>query len=386
MRFFLRTLVSIIGSRLLSAVLTFLTSLLVLKFSSIEEYGKYFFSLSIITLFTTLPNVGINNKFIYSYVKNEKVNYYLVAKVIIILLLLFISLFVNSIYNYNYIYCVLSGLFISLFESILTLLQAREKFTKYSLYLPIKSVIILILTFIFVNNNFDPIFAYYCFSLISVIIFIIYCFRELRDLIFEDISKAYGLVTLSTGFLLFELSALLIIRAETWLLKYFTDLGIIQSESLGIYGTIFSICTGLSIVSNSIVSLLLPKIRENRSYLENSKLIVMFLAGLFFCIVYYSLSVYVIKLIKPEILSVTIKYMIFIVLGMLLSFMGSLFRLKLVNDRREKELNYIYISQLIATLLLGIGFIYIYGVAGAFISFLIVRLYGTFIMLYKIKN
>ncbi|WP_318411724.1 lipopolysaccharide biosynthesis protein [Photobacterium leiognathi] len=386
MRFFFRTLVSIIGSRLLSAILTFLTSLLVLKFSSIEEYGKYFFSLSIITLFTTLPNIGINNKFIYSHIKNEKVNYYLVAKVIIILLLLFLSFFINTIYQYDYIFCVLSGLSISLFESVLTLLQAREKFTKYSLYLPIKSVIILILTFILVNNDFDPIFAYYCFSLISVLIFIIYCFNELRDLVFEDLSKAYGLVTLSAGFLLFELSALLIIRAETWLLKYFTDLSIIQSESLGIYGTIFSICTGLSIVSNSVISLLLPKIRENRSYLEKSKLILMFLSGLVFCIVYYSLSVYVIKFIKPEILSITTKYMMFIVFGMLLSFMGSLFRLKLVNDKREKELNYIYISQLIITLVFGASFIYIYGVSGAFISFFIVRLYGTFIMWYKIKS
>ena len=101
-------LFSVAGSRFLSAGLNFVASFIVMNELTIESYGDYFFCLSLITFFTTFPNLGVNNSFVFSGKGNDKFNLdaFLVSKLILTILVMILVFSFYSIIDINYIYLI----------------------------------------------------------------------------------------------------------------------------------------------------------------------------------------------------------------------------------------------------------------------------------------
>lgn len=378
-----KTIFSVAGSRLASAAVTFITSLFLIQELSITEYGNLFFLISLITFFSTLPNVGINNFFVYN---NEcgKLDSWIYTKVIVFLIaILFVTpLFITL--DREIMYAVLIGLIFSLFDTALTAYQAQQKFKLYSLLLPAKNIALLILLCVFSKNglNLNLLNAYCVTALLFTIPLIFLLVDNSPPSSFFSLELLKG----AKGFFLFEFFALIIIRSETWLIKFFESLDIVEHKTLGIYGIVFGLCSGLSIVSNSIQSVLLPKIKKNADFLHGRALSTLWFYTLAVGVSYYLLVNIFLFFYKKDVFSLSVICSAIFIMGICASFISSLLRLRIFNVGAERKLNTIYVVQLILTFLFGGIFIMLWGAIGAAISFTFVRVTGLLLMINIVRN
>lgn len=378
-----KTIFSVASSRLVSAAVTFITSLFLIRELSITEYGDLFFLISLITFFSTLPNVGTNNYFVYN---NEcsKLDSWIYTKTIIFFAAILIIIPICITLESEVMFAVLIGLIFSLFDTALTVYQAQQKFRLYSLLLPAKNIVLLILLYVFSKNafNLNLLNAYFLTALLFTIPLIFLLVNN------SPPSKYFSLELLkgAKGFFLFEFFSLIIIRSETWLIKFFESIDVVENKTLGIYGIVFGLCSGLSIVSNSIQSVLLPKIKKN-AYLLNGRA---FSTLLFYTLSagasYYLLVNVFLFFYKREVFSLSVLCSAIFIMGICVSFVASLLRLHIFNIGSEEELNTIYIVQLILTFLFGGIFIMLWGAIGAAISFTSVRVIGLLLMIKISRN
>ncbi|MFS1161231.1 hypothetical protein [Aeromonas salmonicida] len=372
-----KTIFSVASSRLISAAVTFITSLFLIRELSVIEYGELFFLISLVTFFTTLPNVGINNYFVYSS-ESEKVDVWIYTKLVIfvgyILAAIPLFIFLDS----GAMYAVLIGLIFSLFDSVLTVYQAQQKFKIYSVLLPAKNVVLLMLLFVFSKNYLDIglLNAYLVTAVVFTIPFIYSLFKYFPPQKFFSADLIKG----AKGFFLFELFALIIIRSETWIIKFFDSLSMIDVKALGLYGIVFGLCSGLSILSNSIQSVLLPRVRKAPDILYGNGLKKLYVYSVLVSILYYfSINIFLF-FYKEDVFSFSLIPSSFIIIGMCASFIASLLRLRLVNCGMDKALNVVYVTQLLLTFLFGSVFILFGGAVGAAVSFALVRVFGLIFM------
>lgn len=378
-----KTIFSVASSRLASAAITFMTSLFLIRELSIPEYGDLFFLISLITFFCTLPNVGINNFFVYNN-ECDKLNSWIYTKLIVFFagVLFIIPLF--FILDKEIIYAVLIGFIFSLFDTALTAYQSQQRFKIYSLLLPAKNIVLLILLFIFSKDylNLSFLNAYFITALLFTIPFIFLLVNNFPPSSFISLELLKG----AKGFLLFEFFALIIIRSETWLIKFFESLNMVDPKTLGIYGIVFGLCSGLSIVSNSIQSVLLPKIKKDASFLHDRGLRILWFYTFVVGILYYLLVNMFLLFYKKDVFSISIICSAIVIIGICASFIASLLRLRIFNASEEQKLNAIYIAQLILTFILGGIFIMLWGAIGAAISFTFVRVSGLLLMINIVRN
>lgn len=373
-----RSIFSVASSRLISAAITFLTSLFLINELSVTKYGELFFWISLITFFSTLPNIGINNFFVYNNEKSTEIDSWIYTKLVVFLgsLLVFMPL---SYFIYNgAMYAVLIGLLFSLFDTVLTTCQAQQRFKIYSILLPAKNAVLLFFLFIFSKEkvNLDFLHAYCLTAFLFSIPFVLLLFKNFPPKKIFSMELIKG----AKGFFLFELFALIIIRSETWIIKLFESLNMIDAKTLGVYGIVFGLCSGLSIVSNSIQSVLLPKIKSDPASLYGERLKVLYIYAFLFGFSYYFMVNLFLFFYKEEVLSLSLVCSAVVIVGMCASFISSLLRLRLVNSGKDKALNIIYVIQLLLTFLLGSICILSWGAVGAAVSFALVRVSGLLLM------
>ena len=70
------------------------------------------------------------------------------------------------------------------------------------------------------------------------------------------------------SFYFFEISSLIMIRSETWWLKYYSESGQVDGKQLGLYSIAFTVCAVISIVSTAVNSALLPYVKNNPRLLK----------------------------------------------------------------------------------------------------------------------
>ncbi|QPK05351.1 hypothetical protein [Vibrio kanaloae] len=371
---------AIMGSRVASAGITFITSLLVMSSLDVVSFGEYFFLTTLVTFFSTLPNIGINNSFVFmggEFCKKNSTVFLLtkvcISKVFIIAAVLVCYFFYFE--DYNVILCVISGVFLSLFDSILSYFQSLKKFREYTILLPVKNISLLFIIFILLKSGFNPIYGFYIIALLSYLFFLYMTLTNL-DLSEVSINSVINILNNSKYFIVFELMALIMIRTETWILKYYTSNEIIDENLLGVYGITLTICTAISILSNSTTSLLLPYIKENSKLLNSSNVTILMIVVSIFCLLYLYLTNITLHHLDPTKYSGYFSVAKYIIAGMALSFVAGVIRINLINTGFNQYLNKVYICQFIFSAICAFYMILYWGVVGAAISFFLTRLFG----------
>lgn len=375
-----KAILSVGTSRLVSAFIAFLTSLVIMNELTVTEYGNFYFYLSIITLATTLPSVGINNSYVFNCDTSLESNFISIKLLIAIILSLSALFFyiLNLIPDHLIIVCLITGFCLSFFDSHLSNLQCKKKFFSYAVTLPLKNIIILIFAYLFLSSFDNPIYIYsYLSAAIAIVLLVIYLKKITLKLNFLLFSNMVG------NFYFFEISSLIMIRSETWWLKYYTESGQVDGKQLGLYSIAFTVCAVISIVSTAVNSALLPYVKNNPRLLKIKNIILLFSISTTFLLLFYLVAYLVIQYFFYEKYADVVFYIGPILLGMLFSFLAGFIRLDLVNRNLNTYLNKIYTFQLGLTIIFGGVLIYYFGIFGAITVFAAVRLVGLILVLLK---
>ncbi|NMF49601.1 oligosaccharide flippase family protein [Pseudoalteromonas arctica] len=375
-----KAILSVGTSRLVSAFIAFLTSVVIMNELSVTEYGDFYFYLSIITLATTLPSVGINNSYVFN-CDTSLERKFISIKMLIALALSVCALILyilSLIPDQLIIVCLITGFCLSIFDSHLSNLQCKKKFFSYAITLPLKNIVILITALFYLSSFDNPVYIY---SYLSVVILIILLFIYSKHINFKLNFSLFS--KMAGNFYFFEISSLIMIRSETWWLKYYSDGGQIDGKQLGIYGVAFTVCAVVSIVSTAINSALLPYVKNKPSLLKIKNIIILFLLSSFFLVLFYFVTYLIVQYFFSEKYGEVIFYLGPILLGMLFSFLAGFVRLELVNRNLNTYLNKVYTFQLLLTIILGGGLIAFFGIFGAITVFAVVRFIGLILILLK---
>ncbi|KAF7788309.1 hypothetical protein PRUB_a2936 [Pseudoalteromonas rubra] len=376
----LKAVFNIGASRLISAFIAFLISMVIMSKLSVESFGHFYFYLSIITLATTLPAIGINNSYVFNSDKSLESQFISLKLVMTLVYSLasYLLYLLGLISDTLVLVCLCTGFLFSFFDSHLSNFQCKKKFKSYAIQLPIKNLFILSIA-IFFLSYFEN--AIYIYSLISIVIFFGLIFYYLKSFTWNLDLKKFQLM--AGGFYFFEISSLIMIRSETWWLKYFTESGAINADSLGIFGAAFTVCTVVSIASTAINSALLPFIKKDHTLLSVKNIFFFSIAAVLFLSVYYFALYFVVEIFFKEKFQDSLTYVPLILLGMLFSFLAGIIRLDLIRRELLSYLNKVYIAQLLLTIIAGCILIYLYGIKGAVIVFFGVRLIGFILIAIK---
>lgn len=375
-----KAILSVGTSRLVSAFIAFLTSLVIMNELTVTEYGNFYFYLSIITLATTLPSVGINNSYVFNCDTSLESNF-ISIKLLIALTLSLSALFfytLDLIPDQLIIVCLITGFCLSFFDSHLSNLQCKKKFFSYAVTLPLKNIIILIFAYLFLSLFDNPIYIYSYLSVaIAIVLLVIYLKKITLKLNFLLFRNMVG------NFYFFEISSLIMIRSETWWLKFYSESGQVDGKQLGLYSIAFTVCAVISIVSTAVNSALLPYVKNNPRLLKIKNIILLFSIATTFLLLFYLAAYLVIQYFFYEKYGDVVFYIGPILLGMLFSFLAGFIRLDLVNRNLNTYLNKIYTFQLGLTIIFGGVLIYYFGIFGAITVFAAVRLVGLILVLLK---
>lgn len=375
-----KAILSVGTSRLVSAFIAFLTSLVIMNELTVTEYGNFYFYLSIITLATTLPSVGINNSYVFNCDTSLESNF-ISIKLLIALTLSLSALFfytLDLIPDQLIIVCLITGFCLSFFDSHLSNLQCKKKFFSYAVTLPLKNIIILIFAYLFLSLFDNPIYIYSYLSVaIAIVLLVIYLKKITLKLNFLLFRNMVG------NFYFFEISSLIMIRSETWWLKFYSESGQVDGKQLGLYSIVFTVCAVISIVSTAVNSALLPYVKNNPRLLKIKNIILLFSIATTFLLLFYLAAYLVIQYFFYEKYGDVVFYIGPILLGMLFSFLAGFIRLDLVNRNLNTYLNKIYTFQLGLTIIFGGVLIYYFGIFGAITVFAAVRLVGLILVLLK---
>jgi O-antigen/teichoic acid export membrane protein len=351
-----------------------------MNYLDVVSFGDYFFLTTLITFFSNLPNIGINNSFVFMGSKycQENSATFLFTKLCISKVFILVSGVVFVLFYFespNIILCIVSGVFFSLFDSTLTYFQSLKRFKEYALLLPIKNIILLFIVFLLIQTDLNPLYGFYIVALLCYVFFLKIAWNNVC-ISNVSIKKIWLIVGASKYFIIFELMALIMIRTETWIIKYYTNNGTLDESLLGIYGVTITLCTIVSIISNSSTSLLLPYIKEHKNLLSLTNVAIMSLIISSFCAVYIYLSNFSLLYIDPVKYKDYLSIAKYIIAGMALSFIAGVIRINLLNAGYNQYLNRVYIFQFVFSVVCSLYLILNLGVIGASISFFVTRFFG----------
>lgn len=361
------------ASRLVSAFIAFLVSFVLMSELSVTDFGNFYFYLSIITLATTLPCIGINNSYIFN---NDEA---LEGKFISLKLLLvfsfstgaFLLYLVGLLSDVMILISLVTGFIFSFFDSHLSNLQCKKKFKQYALHLPLKNILVFTLVFILVDKIDEPVYVFTFVAVATLVVLFYYYFGKLTINMDFNLFKS-----MAGGFYFFEVSSLIMVRSETWWLKFYSEAGEVNEQSLGVFGAAFTVCTIVSIVATAVNSAMLPFIKNKPELLRLRNLALLSFVAVCFLLAYYFVSWLVIDIYFEDKFSASLSYIPYILIGMFFSFIAGVVRLDLVRRDLLAYLNKVYLLQLVITIIAGAVFIYLYGLMGAIAVFVGVRFLG----------
>ena len=295
----LSNIIKVLSGRIITAAaLLLFNTLLAFQYSEVL-YSQYVFYYSFLGILTFSLSVGLNNSFLVTYKQSDDIEKESVLLEFLsnkILLSIYLSLlFILTLFFIDsklLIFIVfLSGLAMGWCEALSVVCQATDRFKTMSLAMPVKNVIMLIVLFLlYLNNSELDILLVNIVILISLIIQFLYLIFTLGVPFLSvkingfDFNRIANSMQKVKHLALMDLSMILMMRTEIWILGLFVTFGLINSKELAHFGLAFNFAFVLPIITKSIVNVVLPYMMEYKENIDEyrGKLVkVLFLSVLF---------------------------------------------------------------------------------------------------------
>jgi len=369
-----------------SAAVTFLTSLILMRALSPADYGVYAFYFSVFTMAVLLPGVGVNNGFVsYSSAdssENAVLEMYIAKTGLVIAGVAVVgAAYWLGIIDSTAAACVAAGLLFSNGEFLLSVKQSKKKFTIFALLLPLRSLTMaaVIIVYVYVLRERSPTDIFFYFLGVGVLSLFCTAWPIITEATYPKVHWSVCKAVLLTGlpFIYFEAAAMIMLRAEVWILTYFAAHHVISTKDVGSYMAGYNFAFALPLLTSSIYSVLLAHTKKEGSFSTpefrsaERRLIV---AATLFGILYATTASVTAHFLFPN-KYVYLNYTIVgVAAGMLLSFFASLERLKALNKGLDRQTNYVTTLQIVTSLGLNAIFIFLFGIRGAIVAFVMTRL------------
>jgi O-antigen/teichoic acid export membrane protein len=386
----LNILFKVIFWRGLTAILSFLTMFLCMMEMDVNDFAVYSLAFTIYTAFCLFPNMGINNQTVL-----ENKNLKLIEKnnniKIYFSLIIFFSytLYYFKILEAIYFFSIVAGISSSIFDYYLVKLQAKKQFIKYSLFMPLRTAIflvgILITFYCFNSTNVVDIFKNIAFFF--SFLYFLFIVKNINYQTF-DIKSNLSIYKESYSFLIFDLCAMLMMRAEVWILSFYSQMIDLPKVNIANYWAAFNFIMIVSIMSSTLANIILPYIKESRN--DNfSKLNILISKVILIMLILLVLSVFLAYFATIFYFNTNYKqlpyYVLTLGIGVFFSFLANIERLKLIAYEC-KGVDKIVFNQLVISIVFNFIFIYFLGIWGAIITFISVRLFSYICFTYKFRK
>lgn len=382
----LNILFKVVFWRGLTAILSFFTVMLCIKTFSVEIFADYSTAFSIYTACCLIPNLGINNFFVYQNgdkeleEKNYNIKIYYLFFIIIFYV---INLF--GLIKDLYFYAIIAGILGSMFDYNLVKYQANKEFKKYSFFMPMRTLIFFLCVVLIVLLEKEELIVEDIFK-ISSFLFLIYYIWTIKGKFNHKIFSFKNNITLYKGaysFLIYEICVLLMVRAEVWVLSIYTNWGLSKVDVAN-YWAAFNFILIVSILGNTLANIILPYLKNESEegivlldkMVRKVSLMMLVILVLTLLFVYYISDIFF-----DDNYSNLTGYVACLGLGVFLGFLSNIERLKLIK-MKNKIIDRLVISQLFVSIFLNFTLIYFFDIWGAIIAYVIVRLFGYLVFKY----
>lgn len=386
----LNILFKVVFWRGLTAILSFLTMFLCMKEMDVNNFADYSLAFTIYTAFCLLPNMGINNQTVLEnknlklIEKNNNIKIYF-SVIIFFAYIIYYCKIIEDIY----FFAVVAGISSSIFDYYLVKLQAKKQFVKYSLFMPLRTGIfllgILITFYIFKSINVIDIFKN-----IAIFFSFVYFLYIVKNINYKtlNIKSNFSIYRDSYSFLIFDLCALLMMRAEVWILSFYNQIIALPKANIANYWAAFNFIMIVSIMSSTLANVILPYIKESKND-KFSKLNLLISKVILIMIILLIISVVLSYLATIFYFNDNYKklpyYVLTLGIGVFFSFLANIERLKLIAYEC-KGVDKIVVNQLLISIVFNFIFIYLLGIWGAIITFISVRLFSYICFNYKLRK
>lgn len=383
-------LLSVALFRGLTALIAFALILLLMHYLNVEDFASFSFYYTCFTLCSVLPNIGINNSVVLNNEDNKFTNQAVNIRIYQILFSLFFAfiIFILDIVDRILILACLAGVLSSIFDLQLSFKQAAKNLKLFAYFMPVKTSLVffialftLITSETFVNDIFINL------SIVFFLIFIFWFFKKINSNI-KKIKINVEIYKASKNILLFEVLALLMARAEVFILTFYSNKGVIIKQDIANFWSSYNFILIISMLGTTLSSIMLPYMKESIgdyrkiNRVANLTFLLMIILVVFVVISSYILGNYFLTQYKE-----IYKYIFFMGIGVCFSFISNIDRMKIVSGiGSNNRANIILITQFIFSIILNIILIYIWGVWGSIFTFVFIRAYAWFLMHYEVRN
>ncbi len=390
----IKQLLGVATGRSVSAGLNLLFSLALIRLLTKEEYGTFFIYYTVMTFATSIPGLAINSAFVYHYQhsdnRNGLLSTFLLGKAAFTLLSVAVAVTLYAIGSIDDItaIAVTSGLFLSFFDSAICLSQAQQRFKYFAGLMPIRNiVIIMMLCLVFsLTDSFGLREVMWALLIASVVLAAISISLSSAAKIHHfSQNSLIELLRSAKRFIVFESSAVILQRIEVWILGYFAVNGSLSAADIAEYGASLTFAFFFPIISSSVTSILITKVKSGERLGSSGLHTLMHNAIIAFLIaVVYSLFTYhATKFVVPDKYQELHWLIPAICLGMFFSFCTNYARIRLLAHEGDHFVDIVYFLQVIVGATSSILLIDQFGLQGAVMAFLIVRIFALVLIGWK---
>jgi len=383
-------LISVALFRGLTALIAFALILLLMQFLNIGDFASFSFYYTSFTLCSVLPNIGVNNSVVLNNEDTTFINKAVNVRFyqILVSLLFALIFFITGIVDNIFVFACLAGVLSSCFDLQLSFKQASKDLKKFSYFMPIKTSIVfvvVIITLIISNNFVEDIF--FNLSVVFFLLSVIWFLKKINISI-KNIKQNLMVYKFSRDIFIFEVLALLMARAEIFILTFYGDKEIVVKQDIANFWSSYNFILIISMLGTTLSSIMLPYMKESVgdyqrvNRIANLTFFLMVILIFFVVISSYVLGNYFLTQYNE-----IYKYVFFMGIGVCFSFMSNIDRMKIVSGLgSNNRANIIIVTQFIFSIILNIILIYIWGIWGAIFTFVVIRAYAWLLMHYEVKN
>ena len=375
----------------MSAGLSMLVSLFLINVLTKSDYGSYYFYYALLTFSAQLPGIAINNGFAYQfqYTHNREDLLYsyigIKLAVFVLTMLIVLGLSIAEIVTLMATLAIAVGLLFGLFDSSITIAQAKKKYRKFSLLQPVRNLLIVFglgLAYLLSEELTVELIlgVFLTIGLILVVLTVVdLSLLSIGGLNWASIGE---LVQASRRFFIFEVSAVILARIEVWILGYFATIHVLTSADIAEYGAGFTFGLVFPIISSSITSILVTKIVPGTTLGQAvvRKLLAASAMALVFSVLYAFVAYQLSRLIVPEKFTQLHWIIPMVTIGMWMSFCTNYARVSLLAHNSDRYMNAVYTGQVVIGIVLSFGFTGWFGLVGSVIAFCLIRLFALILV------
>lgn len=376
----LNILFKVVFWRGLTAIFSFLTVIFCMRMLSVDQFADYSLAFTIYTAFCLIPNIGINNFYVYENaasgldLKQYNIKIYFIA-----LLFIFYVISLFDLVKDIYIYAAMSGILGSIFDYKLVEYQAKKNFKKYALFMPARTLIffIIVISVFFFKNNKEIVKNIFETTLL---VFLIYYLWSIKDKFNSSLIMVKDNLSIYTGaysFLVYEICVLLMVRAEVWILSIYTNWGLSKVDVAN-YWAAFNFILIVSILGNTLANIILPyiksEIQKDILILNNMiKKVALMMLGILLVTIFF--VDYISDILFNKNYENLTSYVAVLGVGVFFGFLSNIERLRLIKNKNNM-IDKMVIVQLIFCLILNFILIFFLHIWGAILAYVLVRLFS----------